>query len=483
MNTFKAVELIAVLSASERKRLKQFCAVHPRGSTPQVQKVLLLLCRRQHKKALTRSAIAQQLKQSDKRVADVMNKLWNCLQLFCLQEAKSTAEDSADQSRQIIAWLGNKGLAHLYVPKRSALPDQQWSASWQHLAQYRYKKTLAVNEKIRQGRRLTISLQEMSLELDQFYGLEKLKLACEALSRYNVKTEAPQISLEQQLPAMISSKNKLVGVFLHTYQSLFNLSELTFSSFIELFNSIKQIPSYPFLRADRITLCHYMVNICIYKSKSGSSKFRQAFLNLVDYMANEDLLLENKTIAPPIFKVAISIALREDKLVWAQNFFDRFNAHLPEEIKKEVVLFVKALMAFHVRNLRSAHQLLAEVDKTTLDPYYALNIRKLELKILTELYYSPQKQFKNSGEQDLLLAALRNYRLYLQRSPTNKNYLSSAAEKSTISQKNKEAAVNFGKFLRKIITRSRIIGERARLQIAIKNTAYLAEREWLYSLL
>lgn len=480
MSTFKAVELLAVLSAAERKRLKQTFHLLPRGANPQMQKAIQLLCRPYPEKLPGRQTIASRLGKSEAQTADLMNKLWVSLQAFCLMEARATNSEPMDKERQVAGWLAKKGLPHLYNTELIESPKNNPASSWQHLSRFRYLKAFAVNEKVKHGRRLRISLQDLNRELDLFYCLEKLKLACELISRPNIKNDSYTIPL--QLETLPPATGKLVDTYRLMYGALNKVADVELSLFNKLFALVKQLPANNYLLADRVTLCHYLLNISLYKFKAGDMAFRPAFLKVVDYMDKQHVLLENGLISPPLFKVIVSMALRDGRIARARKFFAAYHGFLPQEVKREVELFTRAQMAFHEKDYRQAQKYLNEVKKTALDPYYALNIRKLEIKILTEIYFRPNRRFNTAGEQDLLLAALRNFGLYLKRPPANKSRRSAAAEKTTISSRNMEGAVNFVRLLRHIITRANMIGERAELRSALKEMPQVAEREWLLSL-
>ncbi|HMQ70726.1 MAG TPA: hypothetical protein PKC58_17250 [Ignavibacteria bacterium] len=108
--------------------------------------------------------------------------------------------------------------------------------------------------------------------------------------------------------------------------------------------------------------------------------------------------LESKDLSLNNFLDYIQIGLFLNNLKWVNNFLKNYLSYLHKDIRKDVELYVKAILKFKAKEYKSSNELLSKINRKS--PYLYIDVYVLKLKILFELklYDECHDELKNMNE-------------------------------------------------------------------------------------
>ncbi len=479
--------ILRILTSKERQKLREFIALKPKHYRDQVAELYELLYL--NKRYLELSIEPIHLPGFDKkRLPDLMNKLLEVVEQFCVVESILLYANKWDKARHLMAFLYNHNLTYRYelhkgksqqnlLKKIPFFPEE-------YLGRYLYLRELAIHEKITEGRKLSIPLNDYVRSIDVFYLIARLKLLCEDLSRPQVIVE-PFNSLDPDpillLARAYESESVLISIYLLIAKILKQKRVITVSEFSSLVNRLDLIPASEYWLEEYTSICHALINFSLTAAKNGNQIFHNKFLALIEKMEKKGVLLENRIISPPIFKAAISMLLKSGEIQKAEIFFNRYRLRLPEKNDIEIRLFCKALIAFHKKDFKMSSTYLRQIHKPLLDGIFLINTKKLAIQILVEETYRKNKSFNSSTDQEELEKKLRNFHLFLNQTSLSKEDKNKRA--LNINKDQRARALNFVSYLRQIVFHSQKIGKAKELKSKLHAETKATEKEWLLSLL
>ncbi|MFK7922046.1 MAG: hypothetical protein AB8H47_08820 [Bacteroidia bacterium] len=315
---------------------------------------------------------------------------------------------------------------------------------------------LSMNYKLsRDNRSIEAGITEVDEKLDQYFVLEKFRLAVPIANRNYILAKRTQLNSVQEAIRMYQQYQWTDFPLLHAhYLALVMLQapeeEDNFSSLVRyLGTTASKIP-----KAECRALYNIALNFCSIQSKRGKSHYLEFMFSIFENMIEQDLLLSDPSVAPPNFKNAVTLAIKLKKFDWTENFIRQNSQKLPESHRDIIMHYSMATLAFVQKKFSIAQKHLLEVD--FLDTFYRLSADILLLKIYYEI-----------GEAESLFFKILALRKYLQRD-------------KTLAEQNQKAYKNFCRVLYKMsrwqFDRS---GKLESLEKMIANTRPLVENQWL----
>jgi hypothetical protein len=438
-----------------------------------VQKIIKLLYNKRNGRLPDKFQLQRSTGLNNKRLDDIMNKLLKIIQDFLIS-GLSDEISFIQKQRRILSFYSEKELFDEYeyqlkkIEKRLAKmilisPDDQRDL-------FLFYRDTAVHEKIHQGRNVSVKIEFYEKYLDGYFWIEKLKLQCELVNREIVLNE--ETNVKNEVPGILLATDKLEkeNAFICIYRKiLLALTNPTFDRldfWRELLFLYKNLPFQKSTYDETLTIGHYLINIALMRIKKGDSDFKSCMIEVISFMEEKNLLLERNVISSPIFKVAISVSLRANKISWAENFLRKYSPHLSDINSEEIIKYCKSLILFYRKQYDEADMILRSINHNAVDIYMKLNIRKLDIKIYIEhAIQSKQIAFP------MLQHKVKSFRSFI-------------LDKITVGIENRDQLLRFLLYVRKS-THCLWGTNEARNQLLnkIKGRNDISEKTWLISLL
>lgn len=475
METYKAIYLLSTFSELEIQNLEAFVSVMAKEYRPQVLDALDKLYMKRESLPISKDEAARLIGIPSKRLADVMNKLLVLIEDFCVIHSIHRSSDDFEKRRHLMLFLSNKKISSQYDfhydKNLSAIRDIPAESPWEHLSRYRYLKSVSVHEKIENGRKLKIKLSDYVYHLDVFYCIERLKLYCENINRLGIKGKK-ELPEELDMVILISEKYKpkfpIVANYLRIAKILSGEEPSNARNFNSIYTWLINLEVTQTSHDEILTLCHYLINIALMGIGAHEKHMKQCLLDLITFMDEKSLLLERGSISSPIFKVAISVAIKNAQVPWAEKFFANYSEFVTGNNNHAVKHYCSAIISFAKKDYAESSRLISGIDYSDVDIYFVLNLKILELKLLIEENYK-RNTFSDISYYGVFHNKARAFRLFVL----------SHTDIGTVKRK---AALNFVKYLRMAIKRSQNIAKRREALQKLGGTEPIAEIEWLKSI-
>ena len=253
------------------------------------------------------------------------------------------------------------------------------------------------------------NLQQSSDMLDRYYFAEKLKSACDIISR-NIVIKVAYISFELDEILKIIDRN------------IEKLSEwpaiLVYRNILELLKNdagyhktIAVIKQYKdnFSADELKTQFDYTINFVIRKLNSGEPEWYRAFLELHRYLLQNGILLRDGKLPEWDFKNIVTVALRANETDWVEQFINEYKNSLPENVRENAYLYNMAAFYMEAGRHIESMQLLQKVEFT--DESYQLGAKIILLKCYYEL-----------GEYEAGISLIQSFKKLIERSKTLSAY-------------------------------------------------------------
>lgn len=354
--------------------------------------------------------------------------------------------------------LNNLGLfKHFYEVERQTRKIQNSIGQFQptdhlhsFLLNYELEEALIADK----GQTNMPQLQLASHQLDQYYLIRKLKMACAEktyASVYKADTDDKQYDILIDLARSIENASPLVTLYTLGYQTFD--AEQHEKAFSELKQQLQLLKDrVPVNEARHIhTLAR---NYCIRQLNSGKAPFvRELFDLYLIGLEAQALFDEHQVMNPGTYKNIVAVGLRLKEFDWTRQFISTYAAHLTEKYRSDYQTYNLAKLQFELQEYSKAIGLLSQVDYT--DVFVGADARTLLLKCYFEL-----------SEYEALDALFDSFRQYIER--------------------HKELAYHQENYLNTIRFTKRISNlkpkdEKAKgaLKAKMAKTAILTERNWL----
>ena len=459
----KKCHLIQAIRAFSKKEIRDFrkwvqSPIH--NQREDVVKLLDYLTANEHlendeklEKNLVFAYLLPKEKYDDAKMRQTMYFFSECIDAFLVYQ--KFLEDEGRQQGLLSAAYRQKGLdkafnktIHNFIEKK----DKKTLYSRQsYMADYEIQREL-FNFKSKHERSQNTNFEAMQAALDNFYLVNKLQMACEALYHAKVFKVNYEIRFLESIFQFLDeypSDQPLIK----TYHTI--LLTLKFPNEEAYFHLLKEqikdyTPYFSWLDAHEIYLL--AINYGVSKINQGKVEFQQDVFFLYKNGIESGYLLENDVISAYTFKNAVGLGIHLKELAWVEQFIKEYAEKLEAEQRKGLVDFNLAMLYYTKKDYRKAQRLLAsfEVD----DLLITLNAKFLLVKIYVE-----------EGEFDLLDTHLSTMRVYLNR----KEVL--GYHKSLYKN-----VIHFTKKINRITPYTKV--EKEKLIEEIKAATPLADKEW-----
>ncbi|MBK7940027.1 MAG: hypothetical protein IPJ82_24425 [Lewinellaceae bacterium] len=339
---------------------------------------------------------------NDGRVRYLKARLYTLLRQFIfLNLPEMLFEDVA-----VLRYLRENKLAELYRKEQNKLEAGLRENPAADTVSYLHRYFLSFewhNHHTKTNRVATQYLEQLNLNLDLFFLVEKLKLACTAFNLkrlYNVQADTSLLEplLLHIQAQQLYEQHPLLGIYYYAYRMLVS-NDVVFYYQLKS-NLLEQDRQYP---ADEIKDAYLLaMNFCIQEINKGNAGFyREAFL-LYEQGIQKHILLENGYLSPITYSNAITIALRGRDYKSALQFIETNKKILQGSEQEGYYFFNLSKYYFETGNFEKVIEL-----------YYQSNIRELLLNIQVRVIQI--KAFYEKNELELCQNLIDNLKQLLSR--------------------------------------------------------------------
>ncbi len=297
-----------------------------------------------------------------------------------------------------------------------------------------------------------VTLLDCSKDLDLFYAVSKLKIACEIANRRQLMAQDFEM---EPLPAIIEltktflvADHPLLALYLKVY-------ELISSRNGELYPEIEAMLKANIARVDAEefhAILGYLHNYLAYSLRRGDGGYMDRTHSLNKFSVAHNIISKSGEISANHFANIVSVACTVGDIEWANSFIENNKKSLPADLIEDTVKLAKATMYFETKQFDAVLDELREI--TYHDLLINIRARSLMLRSYYELFGN-----KNTLVGDYCIA----FETFLKRQRTPKREVV-------------EAARNFIGIVRKLVAAK--VGREAILEI-IHHTSPLYHKDWL----
>jgi hypothetical protein len=245
--------------------------------------------------------------------------------------------------------------------------------------------------------------QRKQEELDVFYLSEKLKDACEALSRQEVKRDerAPRLAeaVIQEIEQNLESYRQIPPII--TYYMVYRMLSSNNPSFFGEALEVFQRWENTFSGGEVSAIFNQFKNYCLIRINQGDQEFLGKLFELYQYQLEQGLLLEEGMLSEWNYKNIVAAGLRLHQYDWVYHFIEKYKDSLAPEFKDNAYRFNLASYHLALGQHHEAMVLLREVEYS--DQRYNLGAKTMLLQSYYELKeYDPLFSLTESFRQLLM---------------------------------------------------------------------------------
>lgn len=261
--------------------------------------------------------------------------------------------------------------------KQEAAPE----SSDKHLQRMKLRRILALAMvRARETRAIgKEDFRDQHADLDQFYRLEKLKLAsasANVMRIYNHEDAAATRADIEAVEAMdlggADESDPLTRCYALNLRMMLHADVEAFDAQLEVLRQHDQ----QFSREDATELYAYALNFCIRQINSGRTDFGTRTSALYDQLLKSKLMLAKGYLPPQQFKNIVALHCRLGKLDWVRQFIDSHADSLPPEHQEQARFYNEGVLAFYLEDYPEAIRRFKLVIANLRDDiFYGLDAR------------------------------------------------------------------------------------------------------------
>ena len=420
MEKTKLIELLKSLSQKDQKKLLRYhIKIEPKHHEANYLLKLLFAKFNGDSKAIDRedieAALKQQYPKSKKRLNDLTSELTDFANDFLL--IKILNRDSLIGSMTLLRYYQEHNLEKNYIGYDAKVQKMLKSDRDNdfHLHLYNLHQLEIIKNK--DNRRTPISLDLVDEHLNLFFIENKLRLACEYVSRKNIiNTEPDGETIEFLIEKQTSLKeDDAVKVYIWIYKMLTGrLSGTSEQYYLEIEGYLKSNSSL-FAPLVKKVIYEYLMNECINQVNIGNINYAEKYVQHIEKLIEEKLLLINGKIGHIRYRNTVSMALMSNERTnWAEQFITKYREKIDSPDAENIYLFSQAQISLAKADYDGAYETLNQ-HFTPHDFYHKIGYEK----ILVKIYYSIE-------DYQSLKSRLKTFRRYVERQqklPKNKKEL------------------------------------------------------------
>jgi hypothetical protein len=294
------------------------------------------------------------------------------------------------------------------------------------------------------------ALENCANNMDVFYAVSRLKIACEMANRRN------QLSLEyplETLPMFLElsgtkhlSRHLLLGLYGSVYDLIANREAQRFTEIESLLNAYHQT-----LVADELhTILSYLYNFASFRIRHGDESYWHMTHRLNQFGVRNEIFLNSGAMSPSQYNNIVTAACKAKDFDWAHSFITTHRHLLLKDLQTNTVLLSEAIIAFENGKFAQTINTLSKVTFTDL--HNTIRIKSLALRCHYEI-----------AEPDFIENFCFSFEGYLRRHRKPK-------------QEAVEATLNFSHIVKKLILERT---QKGKLMEEIERTKPLYFKPWL----
>jgi len=256
------------------------------------------------------------------------------------------------------------------------------------------------------------NLQQKSDTLDLYYFCNKLRIACDMLSRNTVVNAGYECHFLEDILQKYEDNHlnfqhePALTVY---YKTLQMLRESGDSSHFFDVKRLLQAHFELFPQAELRILYSYALNHCVKKINFGESRYYREILDLYKILLEQRIIFKNNSLTQWTFTNIVTAGLRLQEYDWTSQFIHEYAEMLPEEERHNAVTYNLAALYYDQGQYDRALQQLQDVEFT--HAFYHIAAKIVQLKIYYEL-----------EETEAFLALAEATRKYLKRNRDLSDY-------------------------------------------------------------
>lgn len=362
-------------------------------------------------------------------------------QQMTLALLKTLSEKKLEKSySQVARQLEQEMKAKIHKDNTYFLTQLHWSEiKEQHFQQQRIRK-------------FDPSLQHFADNLDKYYFLNRLKIACAMLDRQTIFQTAYALNFSeawiQHLEQQEFFGEPIIQVYYTIFQALLNEEEEDHFIVLKKFltDHISSIAA-----DDLKDMYLFAINYCARKIRQGKETYVSEALHLYRKSIEAGLLIDKQGLSPWAFTNVIKLSLRLQEYAWIESFIQEYAPKLPETFKENALHYNMAELYYYTHRFGEAQEHLNRVAFSDLNYYLGARV------LLAKIFYE-------TNEEEALLSLISSFTIFLKRNKQISNDL-------------KHTYLNFCQILFQIVRRTP--SQMNKLKEKINSTKLLTDRAWL----
>ena len=307
------------------------------------------------------------------------------------------------------------------------------------------------------------NLQLQNNELDHFYFAQKLKIACDMLSRNIVIQADYQATFIEDLVKLSAmgldlKKHPSIHIYFQILKTLKDQDEKDYHVLKNLINEYAEV----FLPKELLLIFDYAENYCIRKINNGQTSFYYEFLNIYKQKLNRKLLFINGYLSEGDYKNIVTSGIRIKDFEWTETFIHQNKSKLKPEVRENAFNYNLSVYYYATQQYTRALRLLMTISFRDIS--YGVGAKTIQL----QSYYELQ-------EFEPLINLIDTFRLYVMRHKTQSDY-------------RKKATLNMLRIVKKVaklrekstfISQNQYNKELIKLKSIFSDTTPLSNSDWI----
>ena len=235
---------------------------------------------------------------------------------------------------------------------------------------------------IKKGAKRNLSLEDLNNDLDQFYIIEKLRLACDLIAWQRIYkiTERPfevEIIL-RMLDRGELLKNPVLSAYVHIYNMLIDRDA---QSHYEELKLLMEEHIYAFPKEEMGEIYDSVFTYHIGRLSEDGNYHLNELLATYDFAIDNNIITDNGFISPTTFRNYVIAGLRANQFDRIEEFINQKSSLLKEEHRETAVNFCIARLYWYQKDWTKVIQQIAIIEFT--DTFYNFNAKMM----LSTSYY------------------------------------------------------------------------------------------------
>ncbi len=229
-----------------------------------------------------------------------------------------------------------------------------------------------------------VTLMDCARDLDLFYTVSRLKIACEVANRRQLMVQSFEI---EPLPAIVElsknhlpSDNPLLALYLRVYELISSQNGALYPEIESLLKANIAIIDPEEVHA----ILGYLHNYLAYSLRRGDNAYLAMTHSLNKFTIEHNIISKSGGISVNQFANIVSVSCAVGEIAWANSFIVNSQVSLPNDLRKDAIGLGKAIVHFEKKEF---DEVLMDLRETTYhDLFFNIRVRSLVLRSYYELF-------------------------------------------------------------------------------------------------